>query len=102
MVVSWKQFLFRQIFYFETGKGKVIGRAYSWWNEVLIIFIFLKQMGFNLSYTAMVSIVFFGMIAVYISGRWYIKKDYHKYETSFYNQQNPEITAILEKVNEKK
>ena len=98
--MSWKQSVFKQIFYFETGKGKVVGRAYMWWNELLIIFIFFKQFGFNLQYWQMILITVIGMLVVYLSGRWYINHDYHKFETSFYNKQNPEILKIMESVKD--
>ena len=94
--MRFKEKILKLIFLFETGRSRIIGRIYGWWNTPLIIFIFLNQYGINISIGYMVGIIAIGMIITTILGKWYIKKQLYKIETTLSNQQDPQIILIQE------
>lgn len=95
-----KEKLIHIIFYFETGKAQVVGRIYGWWNEPMIIFIFLKSMGLELPMWTFIFFVGFMIIATTIVGRLYIMKNYFKLERKVRQKQDPVITQIQKDVRE--
>jgi hypothetical protein len=97
-----KSYILNLIFYFEIGKGKVLGRIYGWWNEPLIIFIFLKQMGINLSWLEMILIVAVLVVLVVFTGRLYIQKDLYRIERRISTVQDPILMGIYEDIQKLK
>ena len=63
---------FNHWYYFNTGKGSVIGRFSSVFTEVSVFFIFLKYFGFyDPGKIGIVLIITASLIICYVSGRLY-------------------------------
>jgi hypothetical protein len=91
---------FNLIYWFETGKGRTISRIYSPISELLVLFIFLQQRGFSLSFTKIAVIILLVSVGVILVGRWYVKKDFFKLERSIDNEQNRELMSIKKDVED--
>ena len=63
---------FNHFYYFNTGKGAILGRFTSVFTEISVFFIFLKMFGFyDPGQVGIVIIIVSGLLFCYVSGRLY-------------------------------
>lgn len=95
-----KENLINLIFFYEMGKGKILGRIYGWSNEYLIIVIFLAQYGYKFSIPILVTTIIILIVITTIIGREYVKRDWFKIENSIANRENPQLVQIQKELKE--
>lgn len=96
--MTLKETLFNFLFYFELGKSKGLGRFVTIWNDLILLFVFLKAYNINITFTIGFFVVIYGVLIITSCGYWYIKKGYYKKERMFYDKNDYYANEILNRI----
>jgi len=86
----------KMLFYADTGRGKVAGRIWGYWSEILLVFTFLKVYDINASFSIIILTFILLFICFLLFGYYYIRFGLFEIEQEFSNKYNPMLKRIDE------